>query len=57
MLLKMEKTFFDLGNVHDCSNGISSVHGEEFPEQLSILCEHNKSHTQTNVRHIYKIGV
>ena len=26
-------------------------------EQLSIHCEHKRSHTQTIVRHIYKIGV
>ena len=25
-----EKTFYDLGNVHDCYNGISSIHGKEF---------------------------
>ena len=25
--------------------------------KLSIHCEYNRSHTQTNVRHIYKIGV
>ena len=31
--------------------------GKNLPEQLSIYCEHNRSHTQTNVRHIYKIGV
>ena len=38
-------------NVHDCNNGISSIHGKELPEQLSIHCKHNRSHTQTNVRH------
>ena len=37
--------------------GISSIHGKELPEQLSIHCEHDRSHTQTNVRHIYEIGV
>ena len=31
--------------------------GKELHEQLSIHSEHNRSHTQTNVRHIYKIGV
>ena len=51
------KTFCDLGNVHDCNNGISSIHGKESPEQLSLHCEHDRSHTQTNVRHIYEIGV
>ena len=54
---KWRKTFYDLGNVHDCNNGISSIHGKELPEQLAIHCEYNRSHTQANVRHIYKIGV
>ena len=40
-----EKTFCDMGNVHDCNNGISSIHGKELPEQLSIHCEYNRSHT------------
>ena len=26
MLQKVEKTFFELGNVHGCNNGISSIH-------------------------------
>ena len=30
---------------------------KELPEQLSFHCEHNRSHTQTSVRHIYEIGV
>ena len=42
---------------HVCNIGISSVHGQELPEQLAIHCEHDRSHTQTNVRHIYVIGV
>ena len=54
---RWRETFYDLGKVHDCSNGISSIHGKELPEQLSIHCEHNRTHTLTNVRHIYKIGV
>ena len=29
MLQKMEETFYDLVNVHDCNNGISSIHGKE----------------------------
>ena len=33
---KWRETFYDLGNVHDCNNGISSIHGKELPEQLSI---------------------
>ena len=39
------------------NNGITSIHGKELPDQLSIHREHDRSHTQTNVRHIYKIGV
>ena len=35
-------------NVHDCNNGISGIHGKEFPEQLSTHGEHNRSHTQKN---------
>ena len=26
-------------------------------ERITFICEHDRSHTQTNVRHIYKIGV
>ena len=52
-----EQTFYGMGNVHVCNIGISSIHGKELPEQLSIHREHNRSHTQTNVRHIYKISV
>ena len=40
-----EKTFYDLGNVHGCNSGISSIHGKELPQQLSIHCEHNGSRT------------
>ena len=54
---KWRKTFYDLGNVYGCNNGISSIHGKELPEQLSIHYEHDRSHTQTNVRHIYEISV
>ena len=54
---RWRETFYDLGTVHDCNNGISSIHGKESPEQLSIHCEHNRSHTQTNARHVYKVGV
>ena len=54
---RWRETFYDLGNAHDCNNGISSIHGKELLEQLSTHREHNRSHTQTNVRHIYKISV
>ena len=29
----------------------------KLPEQMSIYREHNRSHTRTYVRHVYKIGV
>ena len=32
-------------NVHDCNNGISDIHGEELPEQLSIHREQQISHS------------
>ena len=54
---KWRKTFYGFGNVHGCNNGISSIHGKELPEQLSIHCEHYRCHTEANVRHIDKIGV
>ena len=31
---KCGETFYDLGNVHVCNNGISSIHGKELLEQL-----------------------
>ena len=30
--------------------------GKKLPEQLSIHRKYNRSHTQTNVRHICEIG-
>ena len=54
---RRRKTFYDLGNVHGCNNGISGTHGKEVPEQLTFHREYKRSHTQTNVRHIYKNGV
>ena len=46
-----------LENVHGCDNGISNIHWKELLEQLSVHLEDNRSQSQTNVRHIYKIGV
>ena len=54
---KWRKTFFDLGTVMTVTMESAVFMGKELPEQLSIHCEHNRSHTQTNVRHIYKIGI
>ena len=54
---RWRETFYDLGNVHDWNNGISRIHKKELPEQLSIHRNHKRSHTQTNFRHIYEIGV
>ena len=44
-----------MGNVHFCNIGISGIHGKELPEQMSLHCEYDRSHIQTNVRHIYEI--
>ena len=54
---RRRKTFYDMGNVHVCNNGISSIHDKELLGQLPFHREHNTSNTQTNVRHIYEIGV
>ena len=35
----------------------SAVFMEKIPEKMSIHCEHDRSRSQTNVRHIYEIGV
>ena len=32
-----KETFYDLVNVHDCYNGISSIHGKELPEQFQSI--------------------
>ena len=31
---RWRKTFYDLGNVHHCNNGISSIHGKELLEKF-----------------------
>ena len=51
-----EKAFYDMVNVHVCYNGISSIHGKELLGQLSFHHKYERSHIETNVRHIYKIG-
>ena len=51
------RTFYDLENVYGCNNGISSIHGEEFPKRSEFHCEYNRSYTEENVRHICKISV
>ena len=42
---KWRKTLYHLVNVEGCNNGISSIHGKELPEQLSLHCEYSRSHT------------
>ena len=44
------------GEEHSCNDGISDIHGEEFPRQSEIHCESHRSHTEENVRHICKIS-
>ena len=46
-----------LVDVFGCNDGISGIHGKDLSKQLSFHCEHDSSHTQTNVRHIYEIDV
>ena len=43
-------------NVYVCNNGISSIHGKEFPKQSEFHCEYCRSHTEANVRHICEIS-
>ena len=37
MLQRRRETFYDLGNVYGCNNGISDIHGTEFPKQPYFL--------------------
>ena len=41
---------------YDCDDGISNIHGKEFPMQSEFHYAHNRSHTEENVRHICKIS-
>ena len=52
-----EKHSMEWGIVHVCDNGINSIHGKESPEQLSFHREYKRPHSETNVRHICKLGV
>ena len=45
-----------LKNVYGCNDGISDIHGEEFPRQSEFHCECYRSHTEANVRNICKIS-
>ena len=54
---RWRKTFYDLGNVHDCNVGISGIHGKELLQQLAFHQECKRPHIETHVRHICKIGV
>ena len=51
------KTFYEMVNVHVCNIGINSVHGKELPGQSSFHHKYERSHIETNVRHICKIFV
>ena len=48
---------FMIWNVYGCNNGISDIHGKEFPKQSEFHCEYCRSHTEANVRHICEISV
>ena len=54
---KRRKTFCDMGNVHVCNIGISSIHGKELLRHLAFHQEYKRPHNETNVRHICEIGV
>ena len=43
----MERNILWYGECYVCTNGISSIHRNELPEQLSIHRKHNRSHTYT----------
>ena len=53
---RRRRTFYNLENVYGCNDGISDIHGLEFPKQSEFHYEHNRSHIEENVRHICKIG-
>ena len=40
-----EEHFYDLENSYGCNNGISNIHGKEFPKQSEFHCEYCRSHT------------
>ena len=51
------KMFCDLENVHGFNIAIICIHGEELFKQLAFRQEYKRSLNETNVQHIYKIGV
>ena len=52
---KRRKAFYDMGNVHVCNIGISSIHGKELLGQLSFHHEYKRPHIE--IRHICNISV
>ena len=52
-----EKTFRDMENVHVFNIGIICIHGKELLRHLAFHQEYKRCHTETNVRHIFEIGV
>ena len=44
-------------NGHVCKIGISSIHVKELPGQSSFHHKYDRSHTQTNVRHLQRTKV
>ena len=49
---KRRKAFYDMVNVHVCNIGISSIHVKQLPVKLAFHQEYERSHNETNVRHI-----
>ena len=54
---KKLKTFYELGNVHVCNIGISSIHGKGLLGKLSFYHEYKRPHIETNVRKICMMSV
>ena len=50
---RQRKTFCDMGNVHVCNIGISSIHGKELLAKCTFHQKYRKrSHNETDVRHL-----
>ena len=45
-----------MGNVHVFNIGVICIHGKELLRQLAIHQEYQRSHNETNVRHIREMS-
>ena len=53
---RQRKTFCDMGTVHVFNIRIICIHGEKLLRQLAFHQEYQRSHNETDVRRICKIG-